>query len=192
MYNLKVSVKRIGKSIPTIMQEVAGMWHFETQERIKEIADEAAEDMKKIIKESKVRPDTTGDKLEDSIESISLNTTAGVVYGVGDISKAPKYWALLNYGGKHPMAGKRVPAGFFDIGNPRPDNSEFRKAGNWDLETGTSASRKKGTSFVVSENSIFPETNYIEKAEKEAIYKLIIFTKVLKDEIKRMASQLKV
>lgn len=189
MLKMNVSVKRYGKSIPTIMQEVSEMFHFETQQRIAEIAEEAAEDMKKIIKESKVRPDTSGNKLEDSIKSIPLITTGGVTMGIGEIEKAPKYWALLNYGGKHPMAGKRVAQGFFDIGNPRPDAEEFRKAGNWELETGTSASRKRGYSFIVSESAIFPELRYIEKAEKEAIYKIIVFTKVVADQIIRIAKQ---
>lgn len=108
-----IKVIKKGKDPRQWIREVDAHIHFEFQERLVELANEAVQVLRQTIRSMALRPPTTG-RLENSIESELLNTIGGVHIGIGRISNLPKYWEVINDGGYVPPAN----IGFFGEGNP--------------------------------------------------------------------------
>jgi hypothetical protein len=87
--------------------------HFELQGRLVELGELTAERMGEIIQESIKRPPAEG-ILEKSIQSEILNSTGGVMIGIGRVINLPPYWEVLNDGGYLPPS----TVGYFGEGNP--------------------------------------------------------------------------
>ena len=135
-----------------------------TKEELNQLGSDTASKMIEFIQQNKVRPQNGEPQdLESHINTEFFEDG----WGVGDIDllndNAP-YWAAVNWGSDH-MVGKRVPAGFFEPGNPIPDPSSFRQ-GRWNVDTlggglsgGGLGQGRKHYSFIVL-NAI-PAMNYI-------------------------------
>lgn len=121
--------------------------------------DQTAEEMRKIIKENKVRPQAgEPTTLEDNIQVEHFDTLNGFGWGVGNIKllneKAP-YWSAVNYGSSH-MVGKLLPKGSFQPGEKAPNPISSRQ-GRW----------KKGLeNFSAIIKNAIPAMNYIQKTFK--------------------------
>lgn len=79
---------------------------------------------KKVIPQSDAKP------LIETIDFNFYNSGNGFGWGIGNIDKLnteSKHWHIINYGGKHPQAGKTIP-GFFestDIFLYAPNSKQF-------------------------------------------------------------------
>lgn len=111
MPNLRLKISRRGKDPRQWFKEIDGKIHFEFQERLVEVANEAVQNMRQLIRSMAVRPPTSG-RLENSIEAELLGSTGGIHIGIGRITSLPPYWEVLNDGGYIPPAN----IGFFGDG----------------------------------------------------------------------------
>jgi hypothetical protein len=99
-YSIKVSRK--GKDPRQWIKDVDASIHFELQDRLVEVANEAVKNMQSYIKTNALRKPTTG-LLENSITDAELlDTVAGVHIGIGRITNLPRYWEVINDGGYVP------------------------------------------------------------------------------------------
>jgi hypothetical protein len=125
------------------------------RKQVKDLGSQTAEQMKTIIKDSKVRPQAgEPTTLEANIDVEFFADDRG--WGVGDIEKLNKnaeYWRAVNFGSNH-LVGKRLPLGRFepDPENGRPNDAYFRE-GRWKVPGVFSALVKRP----------IPAMNYIEK-----------------------------
>jgi len=108
-----VTITLKGKNPLSWIKEVDDKIHFEFQAKVVELGELTAIRMQEIIKSSIKRAGSTG-RLENSIDSTVLNSTGGVEVGIGDTSKMPPYWEVLNDGGYVPPAN----LGYFGEGKP--------------------------------------------------------------------------
>lgn len=89
-------------------QRIEKDW-FEIQEKVYELGSNLHSYMINYIKLHKHRFPSFG-KLEKSITLDRFHTPGSVGWGLGDISKLPEYWYVLNYGKK--ITGERfIPGG---------------------------------------------------------------------------------
>lgn len=88
-------------------------FHFELQAKLAELGEITAERMREIIQASIKRPPAEG-TLEKSIQSEILNSTGGVMIGIGRVIDLPPYWEVLNDGGYLPPPA----VGYFGEENP--------------------------------------------------------------------------
>jgi hypothetical protein len=127
---LKVSfVGKTNDPLGEIIKEVQEE-EIRIKEQINNLGLETSLEMKKIINDNKVRPQSDeATVLENNID-VEYFTEGG--WGVGDIdtlkSHAP-WWAAINFGSSH-MVGKRLPLGTFNPSEPKPTQSMFR-LGRW-------------------------------------------------------------
>ena len=135
MIKLEVSWK--GKDFDQLTRYIdeLNMAAFETE--VMGMAEDAVEDVRKYIKDTKKRPDKGSHALENAIEAKVLNTEATKAGGVEDIGignmttiiqEAP-YWNILDRGGMIPA--HRVPTGGFYPGEAKPNPASFRQASDW-------------------------------------------------------------
>ncbi|KKN22921.1 hypothetical protein LCGC14_0910310 [marine sediment metagenome] len=121
-YKTNITFKEIAKQIEAKSKKV--------EAEIMKLGVNTAEEMKSIIKRSKVRPQAgQPTRLEDSINMEIISEGANTIgWGVGNISKmdsqAP-YWKAVNFGSSH-LVGKEF-FGFFSPGEERPDIGHFRE-----------------------------------------------------------------
>ena len=148
-------VPKTGDPVGEILTEVKAL-EADVKKEMDLIGEETALQMKRIINESKVRPQSDEPTdLENAIQFEKFENG----WGVGAIEelrqKAPG-WAAINFGSTH-LVGKHLPTGTFNPGEPAPNDSFFR-AGRW----------KKGESYNGESYSPLitrpiPPMNYIEK-----------------------------
>ena len=78
--------------------------YAEAQESVRVLGHHTADKMKEVIETERKNPARPDHKLENSITAETLDTTAGVEVGIGNIAKmtaeAP-HWELINDGGQY-------------------------------------------------------------------------------------------
>lgn len=108
---MQIKVTTRGKRPEVWLRQIHAQIHPEMQAELVELGELTAQRMKEIIESSIKRIGATG-RLENSIKSDLLSSTAGVSIGIGKISEMPPYWEVLNDGGYVPPANR----GFFSSG----------------------------------------------------------------------------
>ena len=109
---MEIKVTTKGAPKPDIwIRQVHAQFHPEMQARLVELGELTAQRMRDIIQDSIKRLGSSG-RLENSIKSEILSSTAGVTIGIGRISELPIYWEVINDGGYVPPANR----GFFASG----------------------------------------------------------------------------
>jgi len=153
MINITVDFKDGDKFNQFIRYIENNLIYGEAQEAMVELGENTAENMRETIDNSRTQPDKGTHKLETAIDSKILNTTGGILIGVGEIAKlraeAP-YFEVLDVGGYVPPANR----GFFP-GNTAPQGG---KSGELWTHTGN---RKD---FLMRPKKAIEGIDYIGKA----------------------------
>jgi len=171
---VKIEIEWKGKDgIDKLIRYIANnLIYGEAQEGIRILGHQTADKMIEIVKSEKKRPDKGTNKLEDAITAETLNTTAGVEVGVGNIQKlvaeAP-YYEVINAGGFIPNRGNLVPVGGFAPGEPKPNEANFRE-GNWAVGGGKYTFRPKR--MIEGIHYVDRAIEFLEKALNDFVIKI--------------------
>lgn len=115
---MKITIKQRGVPIRKMIDDsVKNTKKF--QRRIMTLGKKAHRFMLEFIakntKTFKDVPQPDAKPLIETIDFEEMYTASGFGWGIGDIgvlNQESKHWAIINYGGKHPQAGKKIP-GYF-------------------------------------------------------------------------------
>jgi hypothetical protein len=119
-----------------LLHDVQSIWNLDTNGKIRDyatdtlqaLAKKLVKSMEGIIENNRKRPKASGRSnlvmaLRDSIKLQREGNNVRVYIGnVEELNERAPYWYILNYGGRHPASGIKVP-GFFD-GGKRPMKGE--------------------------------------------------------------------
>jgi hypothetical protein len=159
----QVTVTTKGKNPIRWFQDINDRIHFEFQQRLVELGEEAAEKMKEIIRTNATRKPTTG-RLENSIDSEIISDVAGVTIGIGKISKLPIYWEVVNDGGYIPPPN----IGAFDSG--APDKSLLGKGTEqWHRTGGVEQIYGFEQLYFLNPKTPIKAMNYIQLTEQDLV-----------------------
>lgn len=115
---MKVSIRQVGKPISQLIVDEK-INQVKLRSAIFRLGIKTHNFMLEFIaKNTKTFKDVPQPDAQPLIETIDYNEyhdAMGYGWGIGDIAtlnKVSKHWAIINYGGMHPQAGKKVP-GYF-------------------------------------------------------------------------------
>ena len=103
---IKISIDWKGlKGFENLIRYISNnLVYAEAQESVRVLGHHTADKMHEVIESERKNPARPDHKLENSITAETLNTTAGVEVGIGNIAKmtaeAP-HWELINDGGQY-------------------------------------------------------------------------------------------
>jgi len=101
MQRISIDVKRIGTT-PRQFKKQVDIHFLTTKEATIKLAEESAIRMRNIISSQKKKDRGTVGRLEKAIDIHTLiNTKANYSIGVGKIAQLPRYWAVVNFGGRY-------------------------------------------------------------------------------------------
>jgi len=116
----RIKVTSTGRDPFQFISRVSGKIHFDFQAKLVQAAEATARRMGQILNSSGYNLKN----LADTIHSEILDSTSGIVIGIGNISKFPKtkdgsntYWEAFNSGFKPGASGTLVPLGGFTSGS---------------------------------------------------------------------------
>jgi len=128
---VRVVIKRYDKSPKELLLDLENQW-FEFQAETLDVGKSLHNFVKEYIKNHAKRPGYKG-KIADAIsydESIEMGK---ISFAIGDIAqldeKTDRAWRAVNWGSSH-MVGRKLPVGYFRLGQAKPDRSHFRE-GRW-------------------------------------------------------------
>lgn len=131
----RIKVTSTGRDPFQFISRVSGKIHFDFQAKLVQAAEATARRMGQILNSSGYNLKN----LADTIHSEILDSTSGIVIGIGNISKFPKtkdgsntYWEAFNSGFKPGASGTLVPLGSFSDGKPDATKS----GGKWTVGAG--------------------------------------------------------
>jgi len=136
-----VTVKGSFKDVVPIMMKKMNMTREDVSSAMQSLAADCAEYTRQYIEKNVKRRPNTG-RLSRSIDFTSSAGYKHMHYGVGDMSKMPPYWRIINYGGVVPAptrgyfldsSGGRVKPSPTSPGNQRFVESKATKS-SWKLE----------------------------------------------------------
>lgn len=118
MANINLRVQQIGKPISSIIiSHKAKMSRLTTE--LMQLGKDTYRFMIDYIashtKTAKEMPQSDAQPLVDTIDYNEYAGVSGFGWSIGNIDKlnrSARQWAIINYGGKHPQAGKKIPGAF--------------------------------------------------------------------------------